>query len=417
MNSFSKIVLGSSIVLGAVLFGVGCGSDADDMCCAQRGEPPIPKIADAVASQNYSNGVYNLIDNYTLTLDGLKDSVDTDNGQVVKCNWYIADESKDHYAKNKQLVKEDSCTNVEIDFSKYANGTEKLVCLEVIDNHGLSSSLNNGGIKDENGGGEIRKKAGTVEDRKRLDCRRVKVIKDTPTPPQADTKIGIYNTRTNGLASTDSVKQGCPFYYKPLNELPANATCEWSVDGQKVGTDCEGMTEQSINDTNSHQICLTVNGDSANKKCGTFQAVEHTAPEAVIGVFSDEALRQPITGDLTKETTMYLSCKDSKNDCPGDNKGLECKWDASSYDQVNGSCEVPEDQRNYNFQDCFNDPNHSGHGPQITSADGVSLTNITHQYVCSSAASKCVEIKLTVTDKRYSPNKSSQTVKRFKVNP
>jgi len=86
---------------------------------------------------------------------------------------------------------------------------------------------------------------------------------------------------------------------------------------------------------------------------------------------------------------------------------------------VNGSCDVPESNRNYNFQDCFNNPNHTGHGPQTTSANGdLSLTNITYQYVCGSAADKCVEIKLKVTDKRYNPNKSSQTVVRhFKVNP
>jgi hypothetical protein len=163
--------------------------------------------------------------------------------------------------------------------------------------------------------------------------------------------------------------------------------------------------------------------NGGNPECKDFQAVEHSAPTPVLGVYSNEKLTSPITGNLNTEQTMFLSCKDSKNDCPGDktgdNTGLECKWDASSYDAVDDSCDVPESSRKYNFKDCFNDPIHSGHGPQITSANGdFSLPIATHQYICGSAASKCVEIKLTVTDKRYNPNKSSQTVVRhFKVNP
>jgi len=416
MSNFSKIALGSSLVLGAVLFSVGCGGNS--MCCKDKGEPPIPKIADAGSvGVAYSDGQYTLSDgNYKLKLNGLDRSVDTDNGQVVKCNWYIADEDQDLNAKNKKLVVKDQCQNVEFDFSKYANGTKKLVCLEVIDNNGLSSKLNNGGITDFNADGVIRKNGGAIEDRKRLDCRRVVVAK-TPEPSPLNPTFEIYNARTNGKASVDRVKQGCPFYFKPTTQLPSDATCKWTIDGVDAGSNCDGVTGQHKDDLNKHKICLSVNGGA--KECKDFQAVEHSAPTPVLGVYSDEALTQPITGNLNTEQQIYLSCKDSKNDCPGDNAGLECKWDASSYDAVNGSCDVPESSRNYNFQDCFNNPNHTGHGPQTTSANGdLSLTNITYQYVCGSAADKCVEIKLKVTDKRYTPNKTSQTlIRHFKVNP
>jgi len=412
MNKFSKIAIFSSVVLGAALFSVGCGGDS--FCC-KDGEPPIPKIADAgTQSANYANGQYTLTDSKTLKLNGLQDSVDTDNGQVVKCNWYIADEAKDGSAKNKNLVKKDSCENVEIDFSKFANGTKKLVCLEVIDNNGLSSNLNNGYISDFNGAGKIREgaKQKGVEGRKKLDCRRVVIGSDpviNPTKPE----FKIYNARDNQETSSSPVKQNCPFYFKPVNEVTTNTTCEWTIDGTKVSEDCGGVFDQHKNDLNPHEICLITNGDVAGKECHNFQAIEHTEPTAVMSLYDVNKNAIADGSILKKQQNFYLSCKDSKNDCPGDNSGLECKWDASSYDAVNGSCDVPEGNRNYNYQDCFNNPAHTGHGPQTTTASEENLqtlTGLTYQFTCGSAAGKCVEVKLTVKDKRF--NKTSTTVTR-----
>jgi len=423
MNKFSKVAIFSSVVLGATLFSVGCGGDS--FCC-KDGEPPIPKIADAgTQSANYANGQYTLTSNKSLKLNGLQDSVDTDNGQVVKCNWYIADEAKDGSAKSKKLVKKDSCENVEIDFSKFANGTKKLVCLEVIDNNGLSSNLNNGYISDFNGAGKIREGAKQgVEGRKKLDCRRVVIGSDpviNPTKPE----FKIYNARDNQETGSSPVKQNCPFYFKPVNEVTTNTTCEWTIDGTKVSEDCGGVFDQHRNDLNPHEICLITNGDVAGKECHNFQAVEHTAPTAVMNVYYEGETTPITTGILKATKTIYLSCKDSKNDCPGDNSGLECKWDASSYEAVNGSCDVPEGDRVYNYQDCFDDQNHTDHGPQTTLASEEIITKLrdhaedsklTYQYVCGSATRKCVEVKLTVTDKRFDPNKTSTTVTRhFKV--
>ncbi len=407
----SKIAIASSLVLGTVLFSIGCGGDG--FCC-KDGEPPIPKIADA-SGNNPANGVYTLSEasGYTLKLNGIKKSVDTDNGQVVKCNWYIADEGKDGKAVHKKLVKKDTCNNVSFDFSTYADHTEKLVCLEVIDNNGLSSTINNGNIADFNSDGDIRKKQGQLEDRKKLDCRKV-VISKTPAPSPVQPKISIYNARTNNLATQDRVKEGCPFFVKPDVAFTPDTTCEWTIDGVKVGSDCNGLTGQHKDDLNQHEVCLITNGDVTNKACETFQAVEHEAPTAVLGVFSDNQLHNSVQGNLTAHTQIFLSCKDSKNDCPGNDVGLECKWDASSYDPVNGSCEVDPANRNYIYEHCFTNPAHTGHGPDVTTPNGE--TALTYQYICGSAAGKCVEVKLTVTDKRYGKT-STPVIKTFKVNP
>ena len=404
MSNFSKIAIGSSLVLSAVLFSIGCGGN--DMCCKDAGEPPIPKIADA-GSQGaaFSDGQYTLSDgNYNLKLNGLDSSVDTDGGQVVKCNWYIADEGEDKNAKNKKLVVKDKCQNVEIDFSKYPNGTKKLVCLEVIDNNGLSSNLNNGGVADFNADGEIRKGAGAIENRKRLDCRRVTVVK-TPAPEPLKIGFDIINGRTNNPATEDNVKQGCPFYLKTNTELPSDASCKWTIDGTVVSTSCDNVTGRNFNDLNNHNICLAVNGEDA--KCTEFKVSPHEAPTAVVGIYDDTSLTIQHNGDLTTGSHVYLTCKDSKNDCPGNNKGLECKWEADSYNPNDaGSCDYEPQESDFIYKDCFNNPKHTDHGPQITPAEGALTDITTSQYVCGSAASKCVRVRVTVTDKRYDPKPS-----------
>ncbi len=417
MENLSKIAVAGSLVLGTVLFSIGCGGDS--FCC-KDGEPPIPKIADAgTASANYSNGQYTLTDSKVLKLNGINDSVDTDNGRVVKCNWYIADEGKDGEAVKKERVVKDKCENVEIDFSKYAPNTKKLVCLEVIDNNGLSSNLNNGFIPDFNSAGKIREGAKNdkgLEGRKKLDCRRVVISGGSVVNP-AKPDFSIYNTRTDQLTSATPVKQNCPFYFKPTNTFTQDTTCEWTIDGVKVSEDCKGVFDQRKDDLNSHEICLVTNGDVAGKVCHNFQSIEHTAPTPVMKFY--DANKNEITGNLTKQTNFYLSCKDSKNDCPGDNSRLECEWDASSYAPVNGSCEVPANERSYIYEHCFTNDAHTAHGPDKTKAYNETLTNLdtlTYQYVCGSAADKCVEVKLRVRDEKY--NKTSDwTSKIFKVNP
>jgi len=411
MSNFSKIAIGSSLVLSAVLFSIGCGGN--DMCCKDTGEPPIPKIADA-GNQGvpFSDGQYTLSNgNYNLKLNGIDSSVDTDGGQVVKCNWYIADEGEDKYAKNKKLVVKDKCQNVEIDFSKYPNGTKKLVCLEVIDNNGLSSKLNNGGVADFNANGEIRKGAGAIEDRKRLDCRRVTVVK-TPAPDPLKIGFDIYNGRTNNPATQDKVKQGCPFYLKTDTELPNDASCKWTIDGTVVSTSCDNVTGQSFDDLNEHNICLAVNGEDA--KCTNFKVSAHDAPTPVIGIYDDESLTIAHSGHFAANDSIFLTCKDSKNDCPGDNKGLECKWEAQSYEPKNGSCEYEPQENDFIYPDCFNKNIKQADGSYklehidpITSAAGDIVTRITtRQEVCESAMSKCVRVRVKVTDKRYTPNAS-----------
>jgi hypothetical protein len=147
-----------------------------------------------------------------------------------------------------------------------------------------------------------------------------------------------------------------------------------------------------------------------------FQSIEHTAPTPVMK-FYDENKNEITTDTLTKQKNFYLSCKDSKNDCPGDNSRVECEWDASSYYTESGECDVSEDQRNYVYEHCFTNDAHTGHGPDKTKAYNETLTNLdtlTYQYVCGNERVKCVEVKLRVKDEKY--NKTSDWISNtFKV--
>ncbi len=387
MNNFSKVLVGSSIVLGATLFTIGCGGDS--FCC-KEGIAPIPEITSIAKGAKFT-----VPSNGKLTVNGT--GYDED-GTVKECRWYI---------DGKLQETGGSCDNVTLTFDT-SKTAEYEVCLAVIDNDNISSTVNNGVTTSHINHGQ----AMDTKTRIKMDCRKA-VVTAVAAPTPAENDIEIYNARTNTLISKNPIKQGCPFYVKPVNQVLPNTICEWTIDGESKGSDCNGLTDQKFDNLSNHEVCLILNGDTQHKMCKTVSANEHDKPTAVLGVYTDEQLNNPFTGaSFDHSTKYYLSCKDSKNDCPGNTSGLECKWDASSYDAVNGSCDVPEGSRNYNFQDCFNNQGHTGHGPQITTP-----SSNTYQYICGSAASKCVEIKLTVTDKRYSPNKSDSVVKRFKVNP
>ncbi|RUM67498.1 MAG: hypothetical protein DSZ06_01000 [Sulfurospirillum sp.] len=416
MSNFSKIAIGSSLVLSAVLFSIGCGGNSN--CCKDIGEPPVPKIAD---EQNAnvkvgSNGQY-ILDNgkTTLLLNGLN-SEDND-GQVTKCNWYIADMDENNKAINKKLVKEDQCNNVEIDFSNYS-GT-KYVCLEVIDNNGLSSNLNNGGVTDFNADGEIKKKVGQIEDRKKLDCRRVVIDKTQNQPTNLD--FNIYRTPDQTATTPiNEVKQGCSFYIKPTVDLSHYTTCEWKIkeNGQLLKTGCGTVTDLNITQLGDKNICLYVEG--VEKSCEQLKVIEHDKPTAKLGIYDDKQLKTPHKGNLTKEHNFYLTCKDSTNDCPGDHQKLECQWTAQSYNPKNGSCDYEPQTGDYIYPDCFNKDLDDGTHESISSTtsaagDVVGLTTI-KQYACGKAADKCVRVKVKVIDKRY--NKSDETDwVVLKVNP
>ncbi len=387
MNNFSKIIVGSSVVLGAVLFSVGCGGDS--FCC-KDGIAPIPEITSIAKGAKFT-----VPDNGKLTVNGT--GYDED-GTIKECKWYI---------DGKLQSTDGGCDSVTLNFDTSKTADHE-VCLAVVDNDNIKSTVNNGTTKSSiNNGATMSEKT-----RVKMDCR-VATVTATSSPTPSENEIKIYNARTNKLVSENPIKQACPFYAQPVNQLPANTTCKWTVDGVEKGNNCNGLTNQNFNDLSNHEVCLIVNGDTEHKMCKTLAANEHSQPKAVLGIYTDSNMQNKFNNDtLDKDTKYFLSCNGSKNDCPEDNSGLECTWNASSYDtDANGNCDFTEN-RNYHYQDCFNNPNHTGHGSQITiPKDG----NYTYQYICGSAKGKCVEIKLTVKDKRFQPSKSKTVIKRFKV--
>jgi hypothetical protein len=270
----------------------------------------------------------------------------------------------------------------------------------------LSSTLNNGRV-DEFDQAIIRKKNGNIEDRKEYDCRKVVIAKGETTT--ANYNFGIYNTNNDQkVSATNQVKQGCPYYIKPTLNVTSDTTCVWSIDNETKGTDCDGITGLSHSDLNDHEICLTVNGDSSTKKCQTFTAIKHNAPTAIMNILDNNNNSVTNNSSLSKNATYKLSCSGSKNDCPEDESGVECKWNASSFKKSNGSCNVPEASRDYKFKDCL-----AAHDKNDTSAPNTSIDLLPEMYTCNSNDYDCIEVNLTVTDTRYGQRISSQTISKI----
>ncbi len=366
MSNFTKIALTGSLVLSAALFSIGCGGNS--ACCSGNAVDAKVNILG-----NLINGDTLPQNQSTLTVNGISSSSD---GTITKAVWTsYTDCDKSAIVDTKTVSsKADSVT---LDLG--APGNHK-VCVVVTDTNGNSDE----------------------------DCKCITVQQlDGPS------------AKITGLPQ--QLKVGCPLptptgATSVTNSGSNRLTYAWTLDGNAVGTSVTPSLPTTLTATpNPHIVCLTVTDSNglSNETCQNVSIAPHEAPTAVMKVWNtgDSTQADIQAGEtLSKNNTYNLSCAGSRDDCPQDDEDIECRWNASSYKAVNGDCNVAESARTYYIQNCFDDNEHTGHGPQTTTPTSNSslLSSIT---LCGSATEfDCVEVEMTATDKLH--GNLSTTIKR-----
>jgi hypothetical protein len=394
MNNFSKMLVGSSLVLGAVLFSVGCGGDS--FCC-KDGEPPIPKIVGDdkdISLDGKTTHTFN-----ALTTNGM------DDGNIVKCNWYIDGKLQSYTGS--------SCSNVELNFDGMSGKPE--VCLEVIDNDGISSKENNGKIKKDKVGPSSEKN-GNLELRKKMDCKYVAITPENHVEPVA--KISLANS---------TFMSGCPIATAAdAGSTPGEGSITnyaWSLDGAELN---DGPNELSLkyDDMNNlsigeHKACLVVTnslGAKSKPACETITVKEHKAPTAVLNVTGEldtvSSEGQAPDGTIKSSSTVKLSCKGSHDDCPvgeraipkdGAGKTGECKFGGISYLSDSPDCSVVKTV----YKDCskVGEGDYNAHFGDVTDdGAGVSLG------ICGNTTLfNCVKLWVDVKDNFGGTSRAEKT--------
>lgn len=363
MHNLSKIALVGSVVLGAALFSIGCGGDS--ACCS--GNAVVAKV-NLLASNNIKDGVLpaNI---HTLSVNGLNSS---STSTIQRADWTVySDCSKTSVIDTAQATSKDDIVSLDL-----GNPGQHAVCVVVTDANGLTDE----------------------------DCQCITVAPlNGPTP----------------VISPTTIKTGCPLDASKSVSHSASGqikSYKWTL-GSLTGTTF-ATTATTNTPANASRVCLTVT-DSNNNSNGTCQNVSpHTAPTAVIKVWNSNDAAQsdiPAGSPLSKNVQYNLSCAGTRDDCPIDAEDIECKWNASSFKAVNGSCDVAESARAYYIKDCFDNAQHpGGHGVQTTTPSTASalISSIT---LCGSATEfDCVEVKMTATDKLHG-NLQTTTSKVFKA--
>ncbi len=356
MSNFTKVLVGSSLVLGAALFSIGCGGGAG--CCSGNDVKANVNILSNVINGNLPSN------SHTLDVNGLGSSSD---GTITKAVWTAyATCTKDTVIDTKTVTAKDAAVVLDLG----APGTHK-VCVVVTDTNGNSDE----------------------------DCKCINVQElDGPS------------ASITGLSQT--LKVGCPLPTPTGENSTTNSgsntlTYAWTLDGNSVGTATTPTLPTTLTATpNPHVVCLTVTDSNgiSNEQCQNVNIVPHNAPTAVIRVWNHLNADQsdiPENSILSKNTRYDLSCSGSQDDCPQDAENIECTWNASSYKAVGGSCDIAKSARNYYVENCFDDAEHTGHGSQTTTpnTDSNLLSYIT---LCNSATEfDCVEVVMTATDKLH----------------
>jgi len=371
MNNLSKIVVSSSLVLGAALFSLGCG---DDACC--KGNEVVAKV-NLLSSNNLINGDTLLPNDHTLSVNGFGSSSD---GTITKAVWtvYESCSQKNTILDTQTVTSKD--TAVELDLA--TPGTHN-VCVVVTDDNGN---------KDE-------------------DCTCVTVQQlDGPS------------ASITGLSQT--LKVGCPLptptgASSTTNSGSSTLTYAWTLDGNPAGSAVTPNLPTTLTAApDPHEVCLTVtdSNEISNEQCQNVDIIPHTAPTAVLSVWNSGDTNQTLlnenTDALSRSDSYDLSCGGSHDDCPQDAEDLTCNWEARSYFVEGTDCSTTP-QTNY-ISDCFtNEGGHSGFGSKVTD-----VSTPTFVQLCSANETqyKCVEVSLTVTDNLH--NITSETVtKTFGVSP
>jgi len=361
MKSLSKVLVGSSLVLSATLFSIGCGGGG--ACCG--GNDILAKV-NVLSSNNLVNGNTLPLNDNTLNVNGFGSSSDA---TITKAVWTVYEDcnSRDTIVDGPKTV---NTKDVELTLDLGTPGTRN-VCVVVTDTNGNSDE----------------------------DCTCI-TVQELNGPSASIT----------GLART--LKVGCPLPAPTGENSTTNSgsdtlTYAWTLDGNAAGTAVTPTLPATLTATPTpHVVCLTVTDSNqiSSEQCQDITIVPHSAPTAVIRVWNhlnEDQIDIPADSILSKSTQYDLSCSGSQDDCPQDEEDIECTWNASSYKSVNDSCYVEASTRDYYIQDCFDDAKHPGHGTQTTTpnTDSSLLSYIT---LCSSETEfDCIEVTMTATDKLH----------------
>lgn len=361
MLNFSKVLISSSLVLTATLFTIGCGDS--NACCTGD---DIEAEVNLLSNNNFVNENTLPLNVNTLNVSSLGS---TSTGTITKAVWTAYENCNDTSTAIDTKTVSSKDTTVQLDLGN--PGTHK-VCVEVTDTNGNSDEA----------------------------CQCVTVQEfDGPS------------ARITGLAET--LKTGCPLptptgATSTSNSGSGTLTYAWTLNGNNAGTGAAPTLPSTLTETpNPHVVCLTVTDSNnlSNEVCQDVVIVPHDSPTAVMRVWNhlnQDQVDIPAGSPLQKNFRYDLSCSGSQDDCPQNPvEDIECTWNASSYQAVDGSCDVDASARAYYVRDCFDDTEHSGHGEQVTTpnTDTNLLSYIT---LCNSPVDfDCVEVTMTATDKLH----------------
>ncbi len=186
-----------------------------------------------------------------------------------------------------------------------------------------------------------------------------------------------------------TIKTGCPIIVSANGSSSTNgaiSSYSWLLDGTEVATTQD--INISVATEGTHQLCLNVTdstGSVSEDNCQNIVVNPHVPPTPKLVLLDSSGA--PVTNKILIKSTKYnLSCAGSKDDCNRD--VTECKWNATSYLLNADGTKTPY------IVNCFDDAEHSGHGPAITTT--LTPSNIT---LCGSTNKfNTVEVTLTVTD-------------------
>ncbi len=360
MNNFTKVLVGSSLVLSAALFSIGCGNG--DSCCDQSTPPK------AVIEGLVKDGTKNLSAGTTsFQVNGLE-GISTDDGTITNYEWVVLNDTASNF------------TDGTVIFTGVANPTlpitasTKKICLRVTDNDGLQD----------------------------VTCTNI----DMGEVGQPTAVISNMPTQT--------LSEKCPLPLINANDSVSGQNASsitnyaWTIDGISVGGNTPTLnlaTYKSNLGEGTHPVCLIATnnlGEISSPECSNIVIV-NAAPTVAMTVINENDINSSDLsegGVLAKATTYRLSCDGSADDCPENNDSLTCNWSARSFKKITGlSCaDVSEANQTAHIADCFGlstNPDHDGSdNPTTTVPNANDFTNIK---TCNTS-NLCVVINVSVTD-------------------
>ena len=365
MKTITKVTLASSLVLGAALFSLGCGSG--ESCCSGNSVDAKVSLLD---SNNMGSNNTLPANVSTLQVSGL---TSTSNSNIVKAEWIAySDCAKTAIVDRKEVSAKD--TDVTLDLQ--TPGSHK-VCLVVTDANGL---------QDE-------------------DCKCV-TVQETAGPTAiitglpADMKIGCPLPALSGADSVSHSSSGTISSYS------------WSLDGANLGTGATPTLPSNLTDNpNPHEVCLTVTDSdgNTNMSCKNLTVKPHDKPTAVLHVLNGTTEIED-GGELNFGSSLTLNCNGSHDDCPIDANGRsipqynasnngECNFNGSSYESTAADCSVLP-QAGVVYPDTQTAPYYykencklTGELTQSSATDGQVTVNM-----CGTQVFHCVKFWVDVTD-------------------